>query len=386
MFFYKDFEFDKWFSIDSCLLVGLSIVFIEAVFIAVLPKENWVLLTVALLALIIGTYFPIRLWVKQYMNHKYEMTSEYWLPKILPILLSSQVKDFNGSEIEQQWLKILDMVYMPRYIKRLDKQIKEIAIIDSGKILLVPSILTLNVCYAIHQPSKGKRLFINQDAEVLHSLIKLTELAVNINQARVHGARLEKEKLAKDIHDDLSAKMLSLLPQVGKQQRPIVLDTLTELRNLLNQLDTHEVTLADALAEWRLETSLRLQANDIKFKWQVALEETNAIILSSDEYSHIRRIIRESITNALKYMNNQTVIVNIGMQSDQKLLSFCICNYGNYLPVKSGSKGIKNINTRVEGMKGKLHWKKHTDHFQLSFTVNLQHFRSQEQHVLESTM
>lgn len=393
VFFYKKFEFDKcWFSMSSWLLIGLSIIFIDAVFIAVSPlsKANGLLLTAAVIALIIGTYFPISLWVKQHMNRKYEMTSEYWLPKILPILLSSQVKDFNGSEIEQQWLKILDMVYMPLHIKRLDQQIKEVAMSDAGTVLLVPSILTVHACYAIHQPSKGKRLFVAQDVSVLNNLIKLTELAANITQARVHSERLEKERLAKDIHDDLSVKMLSLLPQVTKQQRPIVLDTLKELRNLLNQLDTHEVILADALAEWRLESSLRLQANDIKFKWQVELQEATTIVLSSDEYSNIRRIIREALSNALKYMNNHTVVISIGVQPDQ-LLSFCICNYGNYLPVESaGTRGIRSrvdvMQSRVENMRGELQWKKYTDHFQLSFTVNLQHFRVQHQHALESTM
>ena len=124
---------------------------------------------------------------------------------------------------------------------------------------MVAPLNNTHASYRLHHASKSKRLFTKNDLNSLATLVHLTELSVGVAHARDHGAKLERERLARDIHDDLSAKLLTLLHKCSEHNRPIIQDTLNDLRNFLNQLEVEEILLEDALSEWRLENSMRFE-------------------------------------------------------------------------------------------------------------------------------
>lgn len=368
---YKVFELERWwFSIWTWFLGGLSIIVVDVLLLTILPisVENGLMLSVALVGWL---YFPMRQWALERIQRKHNLKTDNWLPQVLPLLLNQT--DDRKDGIPHQWSKILLQVFEPLNITKHSITALEPEIADSGQTLLIPPLADNQQSYALHHASAGQRLFTKDDFTVLHNLIDITKLAMEITNARLHGARLERERLARDIHDDISSKLLTILHQSTDNQRVVVQETLVELRNLLNQLDTHEVDFSTAIADWRLETSLRLQPYQIKFDWQVDVQRQDAIILSSNEYSNIRRIIREAITNALKYMQNNKISILIEDKSSN-LVAFCISNHGQYLPTEhsskhSGKRGIKNMTTRVNSMGGDLMWKRYDAYFELHFTI-----------------
>lgn len=364
---YKVFELERWwFSIWTWFLSGLSIIVIDVILLTVLPisLESGLMLSVALVGWL---YFPVRQWALGRIQRKHKMNTDNWLPEILPLLLNQS--DDRKDAIPQQWSKILLKVFEPLNITHHNLPISQPELAESGQTLLIPPLADNQYSYALHHASSGQRLFTKDDFVVLNNLMDICKLAMEIATARLHGARLERERLARDIHDDISSKLLTILHQSNNQQRIVVQETLVELRNLLNQLDTHEVDFSTAIADWRLETSLRLQPYQIAFDWQVSVQQQDNIILSSNEYSNIRRIIREAITNALKYMQNDKITILI-RENKSNVLSFSIKNYGMYLPVSnSGKRGINNMTTRAQSMSGDLTWKKYNGYFELCFTL-----------------
>lgn len=367
---YKIYELERWwFSIWTWFVGGLSILIVDVILFTLLPisHQNGLLISVAIIGWL---YFPMRQWVLGRIHRKNETNTDYWLPNILPILLNEHSN--NKKEMAQQWPSVLAHVFMPLNINISTTPVSTPEIINSGQTLLIPPLAENQHSYSLHHASKGQRLFTKDDYHVIENLKSLTILTMNIANARMHGARLERERLARDIHDDISAKLLTILQQSNDKQKVVVKETLVELRNLLNQLDTHETDFTTAIADWRLETSLRLQPYKIKFLWDVKLLHQDDIVLSSNDYSNIRRIIRETITNALKYMKNSQITVEI-KDDAPGYISFRIKNHGEYLPVSSsGKRGIKNITTRVKNMGGELQWKKRKDYFEVFFTVNTQ--------------
>lgn len=372
---YKVYELEQWwFSIWTWFLGGLSILVVDAILFTVLPisHQNGLLLSVALIGWL---YFPMRQWAMSRINQQHQVSTDYWLPNVLPILLNNQLN--NKVNIQQKWISVLSEVYKPLDMSSTDTVVQKPKILNSGQTLLVPSLDEKRQGFALHHASRGQRLFTKNDYATLDNITELTKLAVNIANARLHGARLERERLARDIHDDISARLLTILHQSNPKQKAVVQETLVELRNLLNQLDNHEVDLATALADWRLETSLRIEPFGVSLTWETNVQKQNDIVLTSNEYSNIRRIIREAITNALKYMKNKKVSVRI-TDSTETMIAFSIRNYGEYLPVfNSGKRGINNIAKRVKLLNGHMSYIKNTHYFELVFTIKPEQVDSQ---------
>ena len=368
---YKIYELERWwFSIWAWFISGVSILLIDFILAVLLPisSEKSLFFAVALAGWL---YFPIRQWVLNQINRKYELNADFWLPKILPILLNERSNVSHESAIHRQWPNILKQVFSPLHVSQSNDHIQISRIDESGQVLLVAPLNNTHASYRLHHASKGKRLFTKNDLNSLATLVHLTELSVGVAHARDYGAKLERERLARDIHDDLSAKLLTLLHKCPEHNRPIIQDTLNDLRNFLNQLEVEEILLEDALSEWRLENSMRFEPFDINFKWHSDISLAPDVCLVSNEYSHLRRILREVVTNSIKYMD--IAVFDVGIYIDNhRRLHFDITSTGQFLPsLPSGGRGMRNIKSRLEIMQGQLKWDKQHDQFRLQFFVNL---------------
>ena len=369
---YRLFELEAWwFSIWSWFLSGLSIVVIDVLLVSFLSLSNQTALVVAV-AVMGWLYFPLRQWVLQRLRRDARQEIDQWLPRVLPLLLDVRVGNDQERQIRQRWPMIIHTVFEPLHLS-VCAAVRQPLIQQSGQTLLIPTLQpdpAHSQSLVLHHAARGQRLFTRQDLQTAQTLVQLAELALSVARARDTGARLERERIARDIHDDLGARLLYLLQKSAPEQQQIVRETLDDLRGLLSSLDGEDISLGEAVANWRLETRSRCDAGQATLDWQINLTQDEQI-LTAFEYHHLTRMLREAVTNAFKH--NQTEQLYIQISASPEGLSIHIENDGKPLrsPHSSG-RGLENMQRRAQSLGGQITWQQ-DQHYHVRIHVRLSH-------------
>lgn len=111
----------------------------------------------------------------------------------------------------------------------------------------------------------------------------------------------ERKRIAADLHDDLGAKLLTIV-HTSESERISTLarEALEEMRLSVRGLTGKPVRLADALADWRAETVSRLGQANIEADWRNPVDELDQQ-LSARVFVQTTRILREAVSNIIKH-------------------------------------------------------------------------------------
>ncbi len=131
-------------------------------------------------------------------------------------------------------------------------------------------------------------------AEIERNFRQLSELRVEQVTER------ERKRIAGDLHDDLGAKLLTIV-HTSESERISTLarEALEEMRLSVRGLTGKAVQLSDALGDWRAEVVSRLGQAGIEADWS-APEDLHQR-LSSRAYVQTTRILREATSNIIKH-------------------------------------------------------------------------------------
>lgn len=132
-------------------------------------------------------------------------------------------------------------------------------------------------------------------AEIERSYAHLAEMRIE------QVAEAERKRIAGDLHDDLGAKLLTIV-HTSHDERIATLarEALEEMRLSVRGLTGKPVRIADALADWRAETVSRLSQAAVQVDW-VSSHETDERNLSARAYVQTTRILREAVSNIIKH-------------------------------------------------------------------------------------
>lgn len=132
-------------------------------------------------------------------------------------------------------------------------------------------------------------------AEIERNFAQLAELRVE------QVTEKERKRIAADLHDDLGAKLLTIV-HTSESERISTLarEALEEMRLSVRGLTGKPVRVADALADWRAETVLRLGQAGIQADWRGPSEDVEQR-LSARAYVQTTRILREAVSNMIKH-------------------------------------------------------------------------------------
>ncbi len=132
-------------------------------------------------------------------------------------------------------------------------------------------------------------------AEIERNFSQLAELRVE------QVTEKERKRIAGDLHDDLGAKLLTIV-HTSESERISTLarEALEEMRLSVKGLTGKPVRLADALADWRAEVVSRLGQAGIEADWRGPAEDTEQL-LSARVFVQTTRILREAVSNIIKH-------------------------------------------------------------------------------------
>lgn len=111
----------------------------------------------------------------------------------------------------------------------------------------------------------------------------------------------ERKRIASDLHDDLGAKLLTIVHTSDGTRIPqLAREALEEMRLSVRGLAGKPVRLADALGDWRAEIVSRLGEADIEARWKNPREEASPL-LPAKVFMQLTRILREAVSNVIKH-------------------------------------------------------------------------------------
>ena len=140
------------------------------------------------------------------------------------------------------------------------------------------------------------------DARVKEITADLERNFAQLSELRVEQVtERERKRIAADLHDDLGAKLLTIV-HTSESERISTLarEALEEMRLSVRGLTGKPVRLADALADWRAETVSRLGQANIEADWRGPSEEVEQL-LPARAYVQTTRILREAVSNIIKH-------------------------------------------------------------------------------------
>jgi two-component system, NarL family, sensor histidine kinase UhpB len=111
----------------------------------------------------------------------------------------------------------------------------------------------------------------------------------------------ERKRIAADLHDDLGAKLLTIVHTSDSERiSTLAREALEEMRLSVRGLTGKPVRLADALADWRAEIVSRLGQTHIETDWHAPSDEIEHLF-SARAYVQTTRILREAVSNIIKH-------------------------------------------------------------------------------------
>jgi len=151
----------------------------------------------------------------------------------------------------------------------------------------------------------------NRLAEQMHRMS--TEMEARVEQLTVQRVeeqtarrveqftQQERRRIASDLHDDLGAKLLTIVHTSDSDRIPqLAREALDEMRLSVRGLAGKPVRLDEALADWRAEVMTRLQQAAVEARWENPLEALEQT-LSARVFMQVTRILREAISNVIKH-------------------------------------------------------------------------------------
>jgi signal transduction histidine kinase len=213
-------------------------------------------------------------------------------------------------------------------------------------------LLTLNrVVQHVVEPSR----------HVIEARVREATAEIERNYAQMAEVRVEqvtekeRKRIAADLHDDLGAKLLTIV-HTSESERISTLarEALEEMRLSVRGLTGRPVRLADALADWRAETVLRLGQANIEIDWRSLAEDTQEV-LPARGYVQTTRILREAVSNIIKHSGASHCKVRCAIGDGQ--FGINIQDNGRGIPMELDGKldrghGMSSMKHRAKQMQG----------------------------------
>lgn len=189
-------------------------------------------------------------------------------------------------------------------------------------------------------------------------LVRPPAAAPVVDAERARVAREERERIYADLHDDIGAKLLTLVHTLeNPQHADLARSVLQDLRDIVSRTRGGVAgSLLEVLAQIRDETEQRLELAGIELAWeqQAGLDDP---ALDEGQALHLFRIVREAVTNAIRH--GRATRVRVRARRALQTLIMDVADDGAGTPTGQdigAGRGTESMKARAAELHGTIEW------------------------------
>lgn len=342
-----------WLTAWMWLLGGVTVIALDmliAYLINVAPAY-----VIALSLVLVGwVYFPMRqwLWLRYFWHGNSPMT---WVPGEL---LETVVSSPDNAALTGNWHILLGRLFRPLHMEPVAEDEHEPRVGEEGINLYVPDLVGGGGVRLAYR-NNGSQLFSPSDIDLVRSLLHMARPAVNARLTRQAATQRERERIMRDLHDDVSSRLLTLSHRLrDPDDVEMVNCAMQALRETIYSLNRPEgVPLENALADWRHEILERLDSLNVELDWLVD-EDLPRIKLSVAQRANLNQILREAVSNAVRHGHPQRLWLRCTVAGEKLLIELGNDGGRGEDPAEwRCGVGQMSMRRRMDELKGTIEWK-----------------------------
>lgn len=343
---YRLFDLELWWFRALMLIFGsFAVLLLDALFVLAFRLDTTAALVLALV-LAGWLYFPVRQWL---MSRLFTGARRLRLDDVPALLQDVLARDYQAAELLPEALRRL---YAPLVMRPLPQAQSQVGIAEHGLALRVPGI-GVYPAWEARFPGQGRRLFTRRDAQVAGAVRAVLDRVAAYQTALERGIEQERARVAQDLHDDIGARLLTLLHRSEGEAAQTLRDALDSLRLTVYGLGARPQPLADCLASWRAEAAERCEACGVQLEWH---EPTPlpALALDAAQQLNLSRVLREAVSNALRHARPRRIAVSVAAHQEQ--LELTVTDDGAAPPPGRWrvGLGLRGMDSRLQRLGGHL--------------------------------
>jgi len=317
--------------LSACAILLLLVV--DAILLATVTQQRDLALFISAIVGI-TVYLPMREWILRRAERLRDGQTRDLLQFAGDMALAP-----TASDTEKAWLSAVAAMFEPLEVEPTDFGGLEPAIKESGSALYFPSPLA-GSALLLRYPGGGTRMFGAPDLETVLQFNAIVQRLLEARNSYMRGVDEERGRIARDLHDDVSARLLTSLHRSDREaMHEDVRSALGEIRTIVTGLSGAPQLLQAMLANLRHETQGRLEASGIELDWPLSRHADEAGSLDYLSSRHLVSIVRECVSNIIRHAGASSASVRI------KLIGNSIV-----VEVKDDGRGIGAHSTMGNGL------------------------------------
>ena len=262
----------------------------------------------------------------------------------------------------RQLAGLLREVFDPLEVARTPRVVPRIQVAADGSTLVVPipelpgpGPAAPTGAIVLRFARRGRRLFTLEDQRLAERMIEQLRRAVAYDRAVEHGRTEERTRIAQDLHDDIGARLLTLMYKAPNSEiEEYIRHTLQDLKTLTRGLAASNHRLSHAAAEWKADITQRLNATGCDLHWSFSADRD--LTLTVVQWSGLTRVLRELVNNIITHA--QATQVEIHAHFDRGRLTLTVSDDGRGREPQAWSHGLGlgGVRKRVKLLGGQVQW------------------------------
>lgn len=225
--------------------------------------------------------------------------------------------------------------------------------------LLVPVLLVILGLRLVQQQGRARQN-VEQDKALLEQRVREATAEIENNYRVMSELKVEqvtereRKRIAADLHDDLGAKLLTIVHTSDNERiSTLAREALEEMRLSVRGLTGKAVRLGDALGDWRAEVVSRLAQAGIEGEWEAPEDLPQR--LSARAYVQTTRILREATSNIIKHSN--ATLASMKCSIEHGYLQLVVQDNGDGIAPESEGRldrghGLSSMKNRAKQLQG----------------------------------